>query len=209
MSKMIAEMKRTSGVFHNEILQIGSKCLVNIDDEHQYPAYIQDMQPDKGPVNVFVEVLGQRYLIGLMLVVSINLSFIYLGYIFALNYSPIANICANGVPGVRFHTTVSNRLFCRWLYRKLVAFASTAVRPLLRLHLRPRRRPRPSSRRCDSVPDAALLRAATGSVLRLRRKASETWLSQLRWTNFIAAPLPRPQPLRPPPTTNSPSPPWI
>ena len=85
-------MKRTSGVFHNEILQIGSKCLVNIDDEHQYPAYIQDMQPDKGPVNVFVEVLGQRYRIGLILIVSINLSFIYFGYIFALNYSPIANI---------------------------------------------------------------------------------------------------------------------
>lgn len=55
-------MKRSS-VFHNEILQVGSKCLVTINGnpDHQYPAYIQDMQPDKGPVCVFVEVLGERY----------------------------------------------------------------------------------------------------------------------------------------------------
>ncbi|EFX89797.1 ovarian tumor-like protein [Daphnia pulex] len=54
------ELKKNN-IFHNEILQIGSKCMVTINDNpnHQYPAYIQDMQPDKGPVTVFVEVLGE------------------------------------------------------------------------------------------------------------------------------------------------------
>ena len=56
------ELKKNN-IFHNEILQIGSKCMVTINDNsnHQYPAYIQDMQPDKGPVTVFVEVLGEMY----------------------------------------------------------------------------------------------------------------------------------------------------
>ena len=57
------ETKKKS-IFHNEILQIGSKCLVTINEgpnsAFKYPAYIQDMQPDKGPVSVFVEVLGKR-----------------------------------------------------------------------------------------------------------------------------------------------------
>ncbi|KZS04492.1 uncharacterized protein LOC116925177 [Daphnia magna] len=54
------ELKKNN-IFHNEILQIGSKCMVTISENpnHQYPAYIQDMQPDKGPVTVFVEVLGE------------------------------------------------------------------------------------------------------------------------------------------------------
>ncbi len=54
------ELKKNN-IFHNEILQIGSKCMVTINDNpsHQYPAYIQDMQPDKGPVTVFVEILGE------------------------------------------------------------------------------------------------------------------------------------------------------
>lgn len=56
------EMKKNN-IFHNEILQIGSKCMVTVNGNpgHQYPAYIQDMQPDKGPVSVFVEVLGERF----------------------------------------------------------------------------------------------------------------------------------------------------
>merc|ERR1740128_1068409 len=55
------ERKETKkkNIFHNEILQIGSKCLVTIE-EIKYPAYIQDMQSEKGPVSVFVEVLGER-----------------------------------------------------------------------------------------------------------------------------------------------------
>ena len=55
-----SELKKNS-IFHNEILQVGSKCMVTIGDDpnHQYPAYIQAMQPDKGPVTVFVEVLGE------------------------------------------------------------------------------------------------------------------------------------------------------
>lgn len=32
---------------------------INENPNNQYPAYIQDMQPDKGPVTVFVEVLGE------------------------------------------------------------------------------------------------------------------------------------------------------
>lgn len=54
------ELKKNS-VFHNEILQVGSKCLVTIKGKanQQFPAYIQEMQPDKGPVTVFVEVLGE------------------------------------------------------------------------------------------------------------------------------------------------------
>lgn len=34
---------------------------VSGNPNHQYPAYIQDMQPNKGPVSVFVEVLGERW----------------------------------------------------------------------------------------------------------------------------------------------------
>lgn len=56
------ELKKKN-VFHNEILQVGSKCMVNLNDSpnQRYPAYIQAMQPDKGPVTVFVEVLGKMY----------------------------------------------------------------------------------------------------------------------------------------------------
>ena len=63
IDRKLAETKKKN-IFHNEILQIGSKCLVTIDEgpnpTFKYPAYIQDMQPDKGPVSVFVEVLGKR-----------------------------------------------------------------------------------------------------------------------------------------------------
>ena len=58
---ILTEMKKNN-IFRNEILQVGSKCLVTITGSPnlQYPAYIQDMQPDKGPVSVFVEVLGEK-----------------------------------------------------------------------------------------------------------------------------------------------------
>jgi len=58
---VLVDIKKSS-IFHNEILQIGSKCMVTINGNpnHRYPAYIQDMQPDKGPVTVFVEVLGEK-----------------------------------------------------------------------------------------------------------------------------------------------------
>lgn len=60
---LLATELKKNNIFHNEILQIGSKCMVTISDNNQYPAYIQDMQPDKGPVTVFVEVLGEMYVL--------------------------------------------------------------------------------------------------------------------------------------------------
>ena len=46
-------------VWNNRELQVGVKCLVKLEDRVCY-AYIQEMKPNKGPVLVFVEELGEK-----------------------------------------------------------------------------------------------------------------------------------------------------
>ena len=49
--------------WNNRELQVGSRCIINFKEENdaiKRHGYIQNMSPDKGPVEVFVEELGER-----------------------------------------------------------------------------------------------------------------------------------------------------
>lgn len=49
--------------WNNKELRVGSRCIINFEDEHgliQRHGYIQQMSPDKGPVLIFVEELGEK-----------------------------------------------------------------------------------------------------------------------------------------------------
>jgi OTU domain-containing protein 4 len=45
---------------NNGELQVGVKCLVKLTPDRNFHAHIQEMSPDKGPVIVFVEELGEK-----------------------------------------------------------------------------------------------------------------------------------------------------
>jgi OTU domain-containing protein 4 len=45
---------------NNGELQVGVKCLVKFNPDRSFHAHIQEMSPDKGPVIVFVEELGEK-----------------------------------------------------------------------------------------------------------------------------------------------------
>jgi hypothetical protein len=45
---------------NNGELQVGVKCLVKLNPDRNFHAHIQEMSPDKGPVIVFVEELGEK-----------------------------------------------------------------------------------------------------------------------------------------------------
>jgi len=45
---------------NNGEFQVGVKCLVKLNPERNFHAHIQEMSPDKGPVIVFVEELGEK-----------------------------------------------------------------------------------------------------------------------------------------------------
>ncbi|XP_069695112.1 deubiquitinase otu-like [Periplaneta americana] len=45
---------------NNGELQVGVKCLVKLNSDRNFHAHIQEMSPDKGPVIVFVEELGEK-----------------------------------------------------------------------------------------------------------------------------------------------------
>jgi OTU domain-containing protein 4 len=45
---------------NNGELQVGVKCLVNLNPDRSFHAHIQEMSPDRGPVIVFVEELGEK-----------------------------------------------------------------------------------------------------------------------------------------------------
>jgi OTU domain-containing protein 4 len=45
---------------NNGELQVGVKCLVKLNPDRSFHAHIQEMSPDKGPVIVFVEELGEK-----------------------------------------------------------------------------------------------------------------------------------------------------
>ncbi|XP_054271857.1 protein ovarian tumor locus-like [Macrosteles quadrilineatus] len=47
-------------MWNNRELQVGVKCLVKLPSDRVCHAHIQDMSPDKGPVIVFVEELGEK-----------------------------------------------------------------------------------------------------------------------------------------------------
>lgn len=49
-----------SFVWNNRELQVGVKCLVRLKPEQVCHAHIQEMAPEKGPVVVFIEELGQK-----------------------------------------------------------------------------------------------------------------------------------------------------
>ena len=72
---------------------------INDNPNHQYPAYIQDMQPDKGPVTVFVEVLGE------MCVFEI------------IHDAEIFNLRLQFIVGVLFLMIILNLLYCHWQRR--------------------------------------------------------------------------------------------
>lgn len=44
-------------------LRVGVKCLLKLDENRVYNAHVQEMSPDCGPVLVFVEEIGEKYLI--------------------------------------------------------------------------------------------------------------------------------------------------
>lgn len=46
--------------WNNRELQVGAKCLVKFESNQIYHAHIQEMVPNKGPVLVFVEELGEK-----------------------------------------------------------------------------------------------------------------------------------------------------
>ncbi|PSN53356.1 hypothetical protein C0J52_04093 [Blattella germanica] len=47
---------------NNGEFQVGVKCLVKLNPERNFHAHIQEMSPDKGPVIVFVEELGEKFI---------------------------------------------------------------------------------------------------------------------------------------------------
>ena len=48
------------GWFDNGELQVGVKCLLKMAENRCYHAHIQEMAPNKGPVIVFVEEIGEK-----------------------------------------------------------------------------------------------------------------------------------------------------